>query len=57
MYKRVFRTSGLMRTRLTPDSSKMIICTTGGYLIIIHDLDLQTLEEDMAGFKVCKTVR
>lgn len=41
-----------MRTRLNPDASKMIICTTGGYLILIHDLDLRTLAQDLEGFKV-----
>jgi len=41
-----------MRTRLNPDASKMIICTTGGYLIIIHNLDLMTMAQDLAGFKV-----
>ncbi|KAK3915807.1 DDB1- and CUL4-associated factor 10-like protein [Frankliniella fusca] len=50
-YERVFHTNGLMRTRLTPDSSKMIICTTGGYLMIIHDLNLRTLAQDLHGFK------
>ncbi|XP_039275524.1 DDB1- and CUL4-associated factor 10 homolog [Nilaparvata lugens] len=50
-YNRVFHTNGLMRTRLNHDASKMIICTTGGYLIIIHNLDLKTLEQDMIGFK------
>lgn len=41
-----------MRCRLSHDSSKLVICTTGGYLIIIHDLDLQTLARDLAGFRV-----
>ncbi|KAE8752191.1 hypothetical protein FOCC_FOCC000984 [Frankliniella occidentalis] len=50
-YERVFHTNGLMRTRLTPDASKMIICTTGGYLMIIHDLNLRTLAQDLHGFK------
>ncbi|XP_069695745.1 DDB1- and CUL4-associated factor 10 homolog [Periplaneta americana] len=51
VYNRVFQTNGLMRTRLNPDASKMIICTTGGYLIIIHNLDLTTMAQDLAGFK------
>ena len=29
----------------------MLICTTSGYLIIIHDLNLNTLNQDLAGFK------
>lgn len=41
-----------MRTRLSPDASKMLICTTSGYLIIIHNLKLSTLTQDLAGFKV-----
>ncbi|XP_015181790.1 PREDICTED: DDB1- and CUL4-associated factor 10 isoform X1 [Polistes dominula] len=52
LYKRVFHTNGLMRTRLSPDASKMLICTTSGYLIIIHNLQLSTLSDDLAGFKV-----
>lgn len=52
VYSRVFQTNGLMRTRLNPDATKMIICTTGGYLIIIHNLDLMTMAQDLAGFKV-----
>ncbi|KAF6208765.1 hypothetical protein GE061_014504 [Apolygus lucorum] len=51
LYNRVFHTNGLMRTRLNPDASKMIICTTGGYLILIHNLDLRTLAQDLEGFK------
>ncbi|XP_071441141.1 DDB1- and CUL4-associated factor 10 homolog [Hetaerina americana] len=51
LYNRVFHTNGLMRTRLNPDATKMIICTTGGYLIIIHELDLHNLPFDLYGFK------
>ncbi|GLH12656.1 DDB1- and CUL4-associated factor 10 homolog [Gryllus bimaculatus] len=51
VYNRVFHTNGLMRTRLNPDASKMIICTTGGYLMIVHNLDLNTLAQDLNGFK------
>ncbi|GAB1865174.1 WD repeat-containing protein 32-like protein [Camponotus japonicus] len=51
VFTRVFHTNGLMRTRLTPDTSKMLICTTSGYLIIIHNLKLSTLSQDLAGFK------
>ncbi|KAL2294114.1 hypothetical protein Nmel_007835 [Mimus melanotis] len=29
-----------MRMRLTPDCSKMLISTSSGYLLILHDLDL-----------------
>jgi DDB1- and CUL4-associated factor 10 len=51
IYQKVFHTPGLMRCRLTPDDSKLVICTTGGYLIIIHDLDLTTLAKDLCGFR------
>ena len=40
-----------MRSKLSPDGSKLIIATTSGYLIIIHDLDLTTLGHDLHGFK------
>ncbi|KAK7794396.1 hypothetical protein R5R35_011675 [Gryllus longicercus] len=36
--------------RLNPDASKMIIWTTRGYLIIVHDLDLNTVAADFDGF-------
>lgn len=50
-FKRVFHTRGLMRSKLTPDSSKLVISTTEGYLIVIHNLDLSCLEQDLRGFK------
>lgn len=44
-YKKFFHTRYLMRMRLTPDCSKMLISTSSGYLLILHDLDLtQSLE-------------
>lgn len=52
VYQKVFHTPGLMRCRISPDANQMIICTTGGYLIIIHDLNLSTLAKDLNGFKV-----
>ncbi|XP_017477394.1 PREDICTED: DDB1- and CUL4-associated factor 10 homolog [Rhagoletis zephyria] len=51
IYQKVFHTSGLMRCRITPDCSKLILCTTGGYLMVIHDLDLTTLHKDLCGFR------
>nr|XP_031843052.1 DDB1- and CUL4-associated factor 10 [Nomia melanderi] len=51
LHTRVFHTNGLMRTRLSPDASKMLISTTSGYLIIIHNLRLKTLSQDLAGFR------
>ncbi|XP_013792183.1 DDB1- and CUL4-associated factor 10-like, partial [Limulus polyphemus] len=50
-FRKVFHTKGLMRMRLTPDSSKMIISTNTGYLMVIHDLDLTRLATDLKGFK------
>jgi len=47
----IFYTGGLMRMRLTPSSDKMVISTINGYLIIIHDLCLDTLATDLNGFK------
>lgn len=43
--------SCLMRTRLTHDGSKMIIATSEGYVMIIHDLKLEHLEKDLHGFQ------
>ncbi|KAG7297816.1 hypothetical protein JYU34_018559 [Plutella xylostella] len=51
VYQRVFHASGLMRCRLTPDARQMVMCTTGGLLVIIHDLNLATLAQDLHGFK------
>lgn len=52
LFDKVFKMNGLMRTKLTPDGNKMIICTTGGYMIIIHDLNLMMLYNDMKAFRV-----
>lgn len=40
----------LLRMRLTPDLSKMIISTSDGFLMVIHDLDLDRLSSDLKGF-------
>lgn len=56
-YQRVFYTNGLMRMRLTPDNKKMVICTTRGCLVVIHDLNLHTLAYDLRGFKLPKMYR
>jgi len=50
-FSKVFYTNGLMRMRLTPDSSKMVISTMNGYLVVIHDLALDAMSEDLSGFK------
>ncbi|XP_041970131.1 DDB1- and CUL4-associated factor 10 [Aricia agestis] len=51
VYQRVFHASGLMRCRLSPNAKQMVMCTTGGLLVIIHDLNLSTLAQDLHGFK------
>lgn len=47
-----FVMNGIMRTKLSPDSEKMVISTTSGYLVIIHDLKLSKLAQDLRSFKV-----
>merc|ERR1719270_3275300 len=37
--------------RLTAGGDKMVISTMNGYLVVIHDLDLERLGQDLAGFK------
>ncbi|XP_055544848.1 DDB1- and CUL4-associated factor 10 homolog [Wyeomyia smithii] len=51
VYQKVFHTPGLMRCRLVPDENRLVICTTGGYLIIIHNLNLASLPMDLRGFR------
>ena len=53
--KRVFYIEGLMRCKLTPDDSKLVISTSRGYLLIVHDLDLSHLDVDMEVFKSLET--
>ena len=50
--RKIFSSSGLMRMRLSPLSGdRMVISTMNGFLMVIHDLDLETLEDDLKGFK------
>ena len=49
LYIQVFYTAGLMRMRLTPAADKMVISHMKGYLLVIHDLNLQTLRQDLEG--------
>ncbi|XP_060528070.1 DDB1- and CUL4-associated factor 10 homolog isoform X2 [Cylas formicarius] len=51
LFDKVFLMKGLMRMKLTPDGTKMIIATTTGYMIIIHDLNLLTLATDLKYFQ------
>ncbi|XP_051824197.1 DDB1- and CUL4-associated factor 10-like isoform X2 [Antechinus flavipes] len=45
-HKTFFHTRLLMRMRLTPDCSKMLISTSSGHLLILHDLDLANSLDD-----------
>ncbi|KAL8560907.1 hypothetical protein ACOMHN_035847 [Nucella lapillus] len=54
--QRKFYTEGLMRCKLTPDDSKLVLSTSRGYLMIVHDLDLPSLSVDMDGYKLDATV-
>lgn len=46
----VLNIKNMLRMVLTPDSSKMVLSTADGYIMIIHDLDLNTLAEDLRDF-------
>ena len=41
-----------MRMRLDNFGERMVISTMNGYLIVIHDLCLESLKEDLKDFKV-----
>ncbi|XP_059165281.1 DDB1- and CUL4-associated factor 10-like [Physella acuta] len=47
----LFSLSGIMRTKITPDEKKLIVSTIRGYFLLIHDLNLDTLSEDLKGVK------
>lgn len=47
----ILYTGGLLRSKLTPDGTKLIVSTISGYLMVIHDLDLSTLFSDLQGFR------
>lgn len=48
----LFQTRNLMRTALSPDKSKLVMSTSSGYIMVIHDLNINSLAEDLNGFKV-----
>ena len=50
-HKRVFSLSCIMRMRLTHDASKMMVCTSEGFILIIHDLDIDQLPADLENFQ------
>lgn len=39
----------MMRTKMTHDESKLIVSTFRGYILLIHDLDLDNLKENLHG--------
>ncbi|KAG7177685.1 DDB1- and CUL4-associated factor 10-like, partial [Homarus americanus] len=47
----LFKMQGLMRMRLSPDCSKLVMCTTGGYMVLVHNLSLEHLSQDLHDFK------
>jgi len=49
--KTILQLSCLTRMRMTNDHKKMIISTSEGYILLIHDLDVDTLESDLRGFQ------
>ncbi|XP_066576847.1 DDB1- and CUL4-associated factor 10 [Amia ocellicauda] len=55
-HKKFFHTRYLMRMRLTPDCSKMLISTSSGYLLILHDLDL-TQSLDVGSYRILRARR
>ncbi|KAK7863783.1 hypothetical protein R5R35_005400 [Gryllus longicercus] len=50
--KKIFQSYMLLRLRLNPEESKMIISTARGYLMIVHELDLCTLAQDLDQFEL-----
>ncbi|XP_053677982.1 DDB1- and CUL4-associated factor 10 homolog [Anopheles nili] len=51
VYQRLLYMPGLMRCRLAPDENRLILCTSSGYLMIVHDLNLATLAGDLINFR------
>ncbi len=43
--------NGLMRMRLSGPGDRMVVSTMNGFLMVVHDLELERLEEDLANFK------
>jgi len=50
IFRRCLHVDGLMRCRVTRDGRKMIISMTDGFIMVIHDLDLNHLGRDLFGF-------
>ena len=50
-HKQILSLSCLMRMKVTNDETKMLICTSEGYILIIHDLNIDTLAQDLKNFQ------
>lgn len=50
-FEKVFVMDGLMRMKITPDCSKMILCTTNGFMLLIDNINLETVDRDLKYFK------
>lgn len=48
----VCKINGLMHIKLLPDSSKLIVSTKNGFILLINNLNLETLGLDLQGFRV-----
>lgn len=48
----LFQTRNLMRTALSADQSKLVMSTSSGYIMVVHDFDINTIADDLNGFKV-----
>ena len=45
-----------MRTALSPDQTKLVMSTSSGYIMVVHDFDIDTIADDLNGFIVSKYV-
>lgn len=50
-HKTIFNLTCIMRMRLTHDASKMLVCTSEGFILMIHDLDIDNLADDLKNFQ------
>ena len=55
-HKVLFQTRNLMRTALSPDQTKLVMSTSSGYIMVVHDFDIDTIADDLNGFIVSKYV-
>lgn len=51
-HKVLFQTRNLMRTALSADQTKLVMSTSSGYIMVVHDFDIDTIADDLNGFKV-----